>query len=634
MGWGNGIGIGWPNASAGVSYVKKLIKTFKERVLSYPNSIFEAEPCLDATLTELNAIGLLKQASLVITPNAYKESVLYSVVPNTTLGDMNVVRATTATRVNSAGLIEVVPRNLLTYSNTFTNAAWGNAGYGNIATVIANDIISPDGLMNGSKITFSAGVTQGRLVQQTSVINGRIYQASIFVKYGNKNTIQFYCDAAVIGLFATFNFTTKVLTGSGVSNTIVTELPNGWFRLQYTYTAPSATSQIGFISNIGEDGFIYAYGGQAEQGSTATEYFPTTTRLNIPRIDYTNGSCPSLLVEPQRTNLLTYSNTFTNAAWDKGITTINANVIISPDGTLNASKLSDTLQGNNTYRLYNSVTLSAQSYTQTFYAKAAEYNWCYVRIGNALRAWFNVSNGTVGQVASGLTGSITSVGNGWYKITCTITTASAGGGFALIGLCTGDGIESYTPTTGGKGIYIWGAQLEAGSYATSYIPTVASSVTRNADVISKTGISSLIGQTEGVLFVESAALFNDLTPRLFSLSNGTTTNRIFINYSATSNTIGLTVVSAGITILNINYLVSNTTQFAKIAVRYSNTLGYSLWVNGVNRGSNALVTIPAFMSRLGFDNGAGGTFFFSKTKQVQLYKTALSDTEMATLTTL
>ena len=180
-------------------------------------------------------MSLLDKASLIVTPNAYKESKLYSVIPNTTLGDMDVVRATTATRVNSAGLIEVVPRNLLTYSNTFTNAAWGNAGYGNIATVIANDIISPDGLMNGSKITFSAGVTQGRLVQQTSVINGGIYQASIFVKYGNKNTIQFYCDAAVIGLFATFNFTTKVLTGSGVSNTIVTELPNGWFRLQYTF---------------------------------------------------------------------------------------------------------------------------------------------------------------------------------------------------------------------------------------------------------------------------------------------------------------------------------------------------------------------------------------------------------------
>jgi hypothetical protein len=178
----------------------------------------------------------------------------------------------------------------LTYSNTFSNSDWGNGGYGNIANVVSNDIISPDGLMNGSKITFSAGSTQSRLIQQVSVVNGGIYEASVYVKYGNKTNISLYCDAAIIGLNAAFNFTTKTLTAYGVTNPIVTELSDGWFRLQFTYTAPSSTSQIGFISNIGEDGFVYSYGTQCEQGSYATSYIPTTSASVTRNADYLTRS--------------------------------------------------------------------------------------------------------------------------------------------------------------------------------------------------------------------------------------------------------------------------------------------------------------------------------------------------------
>jgi len=405
-------------------------------------------------------MSLLEKASLIVTPNAYKESILYSVVPNTTLGDMTVVRATTATRVNSVGLIE------------------------------------------------SVGV-------------------------------------------------------------------------------------------------------------------------NVPRIDYTNGSCPSLLVEPQRTNLITYSNTFTNSAWDKGITTINANVIISPDGTLNASKLSDTLQGNNAYRLYNSVTLSAQSYTQTFYAKAAEYNWCYVRIGNDLRAWFNVSNGTVGQVTIGLTGSIISVGNGWYKITCTITTASAGGGFALIGLCTGNGIESYTPTTGEKGIYIYGAQLEAGSYATSYVPTVATSVTRNADVISKTGISSLIGQTEGTLFVDLKNAYNGW----ITLSDNSDANGVLLSFSKEYSTLNYFIYANSVDIIGTGF-VALPSEPMKLAFKYKSG-EIKLFVNGVLAYTNTATF--SFSNNLNFFGNRfywGGGLFEGSINSEQLYKTALTDAECINLTTL
>lgn len=180
------------------------------------------------------------------------------------------------------------------------------------------------------------------------------------------------------------------------------------------------------------------------------------------------GSNGLIQTTPASVNLLTFTQEFDNAGWTKDRVTVAANVATAPDGTSTADKVVDTAAGLNTYRIYNSLTLSAVSYTQTFYAKAAEYSWCYIRIGSAVRAWFNLSNGTLGTVEAGLTASITPAGDGWYRIACTIATATAGAGFGLIGLATGNGIESFTPTTGGMGIFVWGAQLQLGSTATTY----------------------------------------------------------------------------------------------------------------------------------------------------------------------
>lgn len=625
-----GIGVAW--AKSLYSVANNIIANFRARVLSYPNSIFEAGPCLDATLEELNAVGLLDDASLIVTPNAYNEGVLYDVIPNTPLGDMDVVRATTATRVNSAGLIEVVPRNLLTYSNTFTNAVWANGGYGNIATVIANDIISPDGLMNGSKITFSAGVTQARLIQQTSVINGGIYQASIFVKYGNKNTIDFYCDAAITGLFATFNFTTKVLTASGVSNTIVTELPNGWFRLQYTYTAPSATSQIGFISNIGADGFVYAYGGQAEQGSTATEYFPTTTRLNIPRIDYTNGSCPSLLVEPQRTNLALRSQELDSALiWFTIAATVTANNTTSPDGTVNADKVIATAVTSTHIILQQPAgSVIGTTSTVSIFAKASGLSNIQIvnNAGGFGFASYNLSAGTA-SLSSGVSASIQNYGNGWYRCIMTYTPTTSGNYNIQIRLADSSGNTTFLGN-GVDGVFLWGFQVEAGAYPTSYIPTIASSVTRNADVISRTGISGLIGQTEGTVFVDANLSVNANERRLITISNGNEIQRLFIW------TIGTTLwVSFNSGSINLGNFPIGT---AKIAVGYTisgSDTTYSIKVNNNSLVTGTTANAPNSLNTINLGSTAVGALQLNdRINSVQLYKTRLSNSELASLTTI
>lgn len=272
---------------------------------------------------------------------------------------------------------------------------------------------------------------------------------------------------------------------------------------------------------------------------------------DIPRIDYTGGGCPSILLEPLRTNLL-----------------LNSATVVT-----------------------QTITTTAVANTLSFYG----------------------------------TGTITLSGT------------FAG---TLVGTGASNRVSlTFTPTAGSLVLTVSGSctngQLEAGAYPTSCIPTTTASVTRNADAISKTGISDLIGQTEGVLFVESAALFNDLTTRAISISNGTADNRIGVFYNSISNTIiifgSYNTVSFAVTPY---YIISDETQFAKIAIRYK-VNDISLWVNGVKRGTDSTSQlIPLNLSRFGFDSGAGASPFYAKTKQLQLYKTYLTDAEMAALTTL
>ena len=176
-------------------------------------------------------------------------------------------------------------------------------------------------------------------------------------------------------------------------------------------------------------------------------------------------------------------------------------------------------------------------------------------------------------------------------------------------------------------MYVWGGQVEQGSYATSYIPTSGSTVTRNQDIFTRDGIGSLIG-TEGVLFIEMAALSNDGTNRGISLNDGTQTNRLLLYFSSSSNQIS--VISTGFT-GSITYTLPDETLFNKIAVRYKAN-DITLWVDGESRGTpKTTATIPTFTA-LKFNSGSLSSPFFGKVKQLQVYDTALTDTQLAALT--
>ena len=353
--------------------------------------------------------------------------------------------------------------------------------------------------------------------------------------------------------------------------------------------------------------------------------------INVPRLDYTGGGCPSILVEPQRTNLVLYSEEFDNIYWTKLNSTITANSATAPDGTLTADKLvENTLLGNHTVGKIGAIA-SAGTYTLSVYAKASERT--NIGIGNTSSnhfAIFNLSSGTITQGSSGTVtnGVISSIdANGFYRVSCTITVTGAIS-VGIILVSTGTTI-SYTGN-GTSGLFIWGAQLEAASNATSYIPTVASSVTRNADEISKTGISSLIGQTEGTLFVE-LNLTNVSQRPIFALDIGATTNYIASTTNST-NAVRLQVSSAGsaTTLITTSALAIG---FYKIAFAYKSG-DYAIYINGVSAGTSSSTTFPiGTLSQFILSNASYGALNDSY-NLATVFPTRLTNAQLATLTTL
>jgi hypothetical protein len=195
----------------------------------------------------------------------------------------------------------------------------------------------------------------------------------------------------------------------------------------------------------------------------------------VPRI--TNRG---ILVEEARTNLLLRSTEFDNASWTKSNVSVTANAIAAPDGTTTADK-AIAATGSVNPLLYTQTTLTAASYTVSVYAKAAELTWLAIRFDPATTkySWFDLANGVVGTVDATHTATITALANGWYR--CTVTaTGTVATWFSVITPTTANNVSTYTGNSV-NGIYIWGAQLEAGAFATSPIITTGAAGTRGAD---------------------------------------------------------------------------------------------------------------------------------------------------------
>ena len=582
-------------------------------------------------------MSLIDTASLIVTPNGYKEGKLYSVIPSDGSGDMSVVRATTATRVNSAGLVELVPYNLVTYSEQFNNADWGKE----FTTITANNITAPDGMLTADRFNLSSG-TEQKFLYQGATQNGT-YTQSVYFKKGTHTFVQLAVGGDV-NPYCNFDLTNGTFSAFG-STATMTNVGDGWYRCTMTYTSSVATYFYIFASDslssartasTSSTGNFYAWGAQLNEG-TLKDYQKTETRLNIPRLDYSNGTCPSLLVEPQRTNLYAWSSSFDNAVWNTGNATITANTTISPSGIQDADSIfeqavNDYQIDGQLYSMTNGVT-----YTMSIYVKANTRQYFRALVGNSVlinfqSAYFDLVNG-VSTSTSLITTTMTDAGNGWWKCSLTFTCNNTATDAIYFG-SSPNMTSAYSPFVGDptKGVFIWGAQLEAGSYPTSYIPTTSASVTRNADVISKTGISSLIGQTEGVIFIDAYRTQKSVNYQaLIGLGNGTSSSEMMEFYYKSSNELTVGVYNSGQQFVN-NTVIANGRH--KIALAYKAN-DFALYIDGVLIASDTSGTVPTMNQlNIGEFNYTSGYAYADGINAVALWKTRLTNTQLAQLTTI
>ena len=342
----------------------------------------------------------------------------------------------------------------------------------------------------------------------------------------------------------------------------------------------------------------------------------------------------SLLLEPQSTNLITYSEDFSQWTNTGSETTDTSNALISPSGLLNATKLQEANSNFGYHRLTKSITASSSTdYSLSFFAKKGTISYVQLLLINTSNSdtsskVFDLENGVIGETILYGSGTLSDAkiedfGNGWYRcsivaqLTTTPNTFRINLANASTGNTTNLGMVQYTGNSNGN-IYIWGTQMEELSYATSYIPTEGSTVTRLADVCNNAGSSDLINSTEGVLYAEVSALANDGTNRAIAISDGTTSNVVRFYYSVTDNRIVGNVKSGGTTVFNYNNVITDATDFLKIAISYKAN-DFKMYVNGTEVSTDISGNVPTGLTELAFDNGAGNDKFNGNVKTVAVF---------------
>jgi len=345
--------------------------------------------------------------------------------------------------------------------------------------------------------------------------------------------------------------------------------------------------------------------------------------IDVPRLDYMDGSCPSLLLEKSSTNLITQSELFSNSYWTKSGATVTSGFSApSVDSPLGAFKLVEG-SNNGTHILIKNVG-SADGTTNTFslYAKKGErthFNM-YNGTSSVESSTFNLNDGTVINNGTS-TSKIELISNGWYK--CSVTSINKE---KQANVFINDGTTINYQGDGTSGVYIFGSQMEAQSSATSYIKTEGTAITRTADSASKSGISSLINSSEGVLYFEGRTDDSNSTEKNVNLSDGGTQNELKLYFYATS-------INVTFNINGVNQFYANKTitigDNYKLAVKFKEN-DFALWINGIEEvvDSSGIVGVQNLFNKINLSG------FFSNTKDLRVYKTILSDAELTTLTTL
>ena len=536
--------------------------------------------------------------SLFMIPSAVSSGKVHSVFPNSTDADFDFNRDSDATRVNSEGLIERVGyygAEKLT-NNDFTNGLVGYSGTTNYSVV------------NNQLVANSSG-----LIYQGSILtNSTFYKFTIDIESVTSGGIKAYANGNQSAVITTAGIHTLIIQ-AGTSQVYAGLNPQGTF--------------IGVVNSIS---FKEVTGDRA--------------RLNYEIEGGLVNTKPSLLLEPQSTNLVTYSEDFSQSYWSKNKVTVTPNAIISPTGELNASLIQETsyTSSTNSIDLENAISLSAGTYTLSFYVKNNKGRYLGISFGSSserVRTNFDFNTNTFKTLnLSGTTtgsASFTTLGD-FYRISVTATFPSTVPVKSTITPLATDTYPFYAlQDSDNRSFYMWGVQWEELSYPTSYIPTNGITQTRAAETCNGAGTSSILPSEEGILYADMSALVNvDSSSRMITICEGTAvSNRVSIMFFSDGRFKAEVIV--GGTQVYFNYQTIDLLPFKKYALRWKAS-DFQVWIDGTKQHSQTSGSSfsSGTLTGVKFDKANGAEDFYGKIRDIRVYNTKeMTDSEVDILLT-
>ena len=387
-----------------------------------------------------------------------------------------------------------------------------------------------------------------------------------------------------------------------------------------TYPNPVATTFDLDFDTIAEQ-FTFTRGSEATFVN-AQGLIESTASNDAPRIDYSTGA-KAFLLEPQSTNLILYSEDFSNAAWAKSNVIITPNQGISPSGLNNAFKYVGSSISQNVQTTIN----VSSNYTYSFYVKTINSPFIRLRTSDG-SCWFNMTTNAV-ATNNFASAEIKNIGNNWYRLSVTSSSFTSSNSFFIHPHAT----DNTSNELDGGEFLLWGAQLEQQSYATSYIPTSGASATRNQELCNNA--TPVINSEEGTLYAEMATLADtDSIYRAISVSDGTTSNRAIIRYNLGASDITFLYVKDGVASANIYHIGSEkASDFNKFAFSWKLN-EFKVYLNGTQVGvTDTVGNVSNAFTKLSFNDGVANPFY-GNTKGLKVYPKALTDEQLQSLTTI
>jgi hypothetical protein len=355
----------------------------------------------------------------------------------------------------------------------------------------------------------------------------------------------------------------------------------------------------------------------------------TSAAINAARFDYNPSTLAplGLLIEQSSTNLILYSQDYTQSAWNKTNSTITANNTTAPDGTTTGDKITLNAVGNTSYIAQAITYVSGTVYTISVYVKAGNTSKFQLQTNAWGTLSFDISTQTYAAISGTiLAAGVTTVNNGWYRCYVTFTATSGGSQNTYV---RGDAVALI-----GDNFYLWGVQPEALAFPTSYIPTTTAQVTRAADNASMTGtnFSSWYNATQGTIYSEAASAFVSASSGIYAITStiGTITNNsIFSKFWSDQK---LRVFNSGTSVVNLGAVLETANTFSKIANVYSSG-SYLSSRNGATPFSSSYAFVPSGLIALNIGAGAASEQLNGWIKKFTYYPTRLTNAQLQALTT-